>query len=107
MTSKFDNMFVEDLPKVEEQLQEVRNGLLSWVALSYEGRSRDTIKVIGTGRNDVDEFTHLFEEEKAVYVLFRTLAGDAESHRVKFVFILWRGDSIPMMQRAMLYHHKT
>jgi len=93
-------------PELQAAYQEVRSDAndTNWCLFGYEGNA---IKLQGKGSGDVEELKALLQEDQAQYGYLRTISGDNESKRAKFVFISWVGERLSPLKRAKVSVHKA
>ncbi|KAJ3428443.1 coactosin [Anaeramoeba flamelloides] len=98
---------VED-PAIEEAYNDVRddNTETNWMACGYVGKTND-LEMIGSGSGGIDEMKSLFDPTLVIYGYLRVIAGDEESKRPKFVFVVWVGENCGVMRRARVSVHKS
>eukprot|EP00123_Amoebidium_parasiticum_P005353 comp16563_c0_seq1/m.14660 comp16563_c0_seq1/g.14660 ORF comp16563_c0_seq1/g.14660 comp16563_c0_seq1/m.14660 type:complete len:218 (-) comp16563_c0_seq1:426-1079(-) len=86
-------------PAVTEYVQDVRNDSTetNWAVFAVEGKSVVAKAKGSTGREGLLEE---FKNENVQYALLRTISGDQESRRTKFVFITWIGPNVSALQKG-------
>ena len=71
-----------------------------WVVIKYEENDSQTeLKVSKTGKG-FDDFKLCFGGNDRGYGYIRILGGDEVIQRPKFIFVTWRGVSVPAMQKV-------
>ena len=61
----------------------------------------DKLQLTATGTGGLDELREHLDESKASYAYVRVrYANDKESHREKFIFVVWIGPSCKIMRKA-------
>lgn len=72
----------------------------TWLILSYSG-SGDKLSLSASGTGDISTLAAAFDAAQAQYGYARVeYANDAESRRVKFVFVVWIGPQTPVMRKG-------
>eukprot|EP00297_Palpitomonas_bilix_P009534 CAMPEP_0113882288 /NCGR_PEP_ID=MMETSP0780_2-20120614/8868_1 /TAXON_ID=652834 /ORGANISM="Palpitomonas bilix" /LENGTH=339 /DNA_ID=CAMNT_0000869279 /DNA_START=55 /DNA_END=1074 /DNA_ORIENTATION=- /assembly_acc=CAM_ASM_000599 len=99
-------MNVNFTPDVAAAIADVRSDAsdTNWLVLEYQDKK--TLKVEKTGSDGLAGILAEFADEKVLYAFLRTFSGDRESKRVKFVFIVWIGDSAGGLTKARVTTHK-
>jgi hypothetical protein len=82
---------------------------VSWLVYGYSGKSKITPRVKGTGEAAEywEEFRAHLSEDELLFALVRIVMGDAESRRPKFVFVIWLGKNVGVMQKARVGMEKN
>lgn len=94
------------------------NGKNGRAHIGYDGPKK--IKMLGSGSGGFDEFRSQLRDDSCSwgYLRFcehqfalsnssnRLLSGDQESKRVKFVFVVWAGQSVGAMAKSRFVAHK-
>eukprot|EP00299_Pterocystis_sp_00344_P008071 c2908_g1_i1.p1 GENE.c2908_g1_i1~~c2908_g1_i1.p1 ORF type:complete len:513 (-),score=157.96 c2908_g1_i1:117-1607(-) len=75
-----------------------------WVLLGYQ--SKDKLHLVGQGTGGVTALRDALEESNTNYGIFRTTEVIDQSTTVKFIFVAWHPESIPLFQRATVTTHK-
>eukprot|EP00300_Choanocystis_sp_HF-7_P002767 c12101_g1_i1.p1 GENE.c12101_g1_i1~~c12101_g1_i1.p1 ORF type:complete len:360 (+),score=87.66 c12101_g1_i1:41-1120(+) len=93
-------------PDIKAAFQDVRSDATetNWLVVGYKGKN--CIQLVGSGAGGVDEMKSNFAEKGAMYGLYRTLEQIDQSQTVKFVYVMWQPDTIPLAEKAMLTTHK-
>jgi hypothetical protein len=60
----------------------------------------NTLSLVGSGNGPLSELTALLREDGISYGLYRTTVKVDDSVTVKFVKIIWVGESIPAVRKA-------
>lgn len=89
-----------DSDRIRDAYNEVRddNSTMSWLVCKYQGKM---IYLDRTGE-DYDDLKGLLKDNETAFVYARIIAGDELSKRAKFVFIVWAGHDLEVLQRAKL-----
>jgi len=103
---------VQELPFHDEAalraaINDVRsdNTETNWMALGYEEGS-NAISLMGSGHGGLEELNRHLSEEGIAYALLRVTDVIDESVTVKFVFIAWVGDKVPVVRKARITTHR-
>ena len=96
---------------LSEWAQEVKDDLnpVSWLVYGYSGKSKIVPRVKGSGEAEGywEEFRAHLSEDQLLFALVRIIMGDAESRRPKFVFIIWLGRNVGVLQKARVGMEKN
>ena len=78
----------------------------NWCALGYEGRK---VEAQGTGTGGLDELVERLEDAQVQYALLRKEVTDdgGDSKRVKFVYLVWVGESASALKKGQVTSHKN
>jgi len=76
-----------------------------WVLLGYEGNS-NKVHLVSKGVSGLDELVHHLKEDQIFYGLYRTTDTIDNTVAVKFVFIIWVGEQVPIIRKARIATHK-
>jgi len=76
-----------------------------WALFGYEGDS-NTIVPVGSGSGGIEELKQHLEEKKIFYGLLRVVDMFDATANVKFVFINWIGERVPITRKALITTHK-
>jgi hypothetical protein len=90
-------------PEINQAYDDVRSDKseTTWLVLKYESATKDNLKLAGSGTGDIAEMVETFGDDEAAYGYVRMKLGNDEySERVKFVFVVWAGKSIPIFALA-------
>jgi len=77
---------------------------IDYVLLGYEDKSKIVLKAQGSG--GLQELRETLDEDSVAYCLFRFMAGDQESKRVKFIFLTYIGQNVGGMAKGRSAGHK-
>jgi hypothetical protein len=89
----------------------------NWLLISYAAATGDALTLTSTGSGGLSELASHFDDSQAQYGYVRVeYANDQESSRVKFVLVVWIGESTKVMRKAkvsiqsgevkrVLHHH--
>ena len=73
----------------------------NWLLISYQGNTGNTLQLTGTGTGGLAELAEKLDDGQAQYGYVRIeYANDSESTRVKFVLVVWIGESTKVMRKA-------
>lgn len=75
----------------------------NYLVLKY--KDKDTIETVDSGEGVYESFSKYFEEDQVVYVMWRCIAGDAQSARPKFVFLHWVGPKTKALWKVTAMTH--
>ena len=96
---------------VDEEAQkaavaQVRNDddVVDWCLFGYE--SKDTLRLVGKGEGGCDALMAAVQDGEAMYGLFRVTEVVDKSTTVKFCFMVWQPEDVPVMRKALLSTHK-
>lgn len=92
---------------VRAALNDVRSDASStdWALITYEGPKSQTLVLAGSGSGGIDELASNLKPEIVGYGLVRRTDRIDDSETVKFAFILFLGDKVPVMQKARISVH--
>ncbi|KAL8558161.1 hypothetical protein ACOMHN_035466 [Nucella lapillus] len=96
-------------PAVLEAVAEVRNDAspLTWMLAGYRDNSpKGPIDLVGSGEGDISQLTAQLAPDGPMYGLYRVTDQVDDITTVKFVYILWIGESTKPMTRAKISTHK-
>eukprot|EP01100_Stratorugosa_tubuloviscum_P009437 TRINITY_DN3970_c0_g2_i1.p1 TRINITY_DN3970_c0_g2~~TRINITY_DN3970_c0_g2_i1.p1 ORF type:complete len:146 (+),score=54.13 TRINITY_DN3970_c0_g2_i1:185-622(+) len=87
--------------------QQVRNDSdpTTWAVIGYADKTKLVLQSTGTG--GFSEFTAQFSDDQAQFGYCRTITGDSESRRAKFIFVSWVGTRVTPLARARISVHKA
>jgi len=77
----------------------------NWVLVSYQGNT-NTVALSGQGSGGVDELVSHLQDDGISYGLVKVTDIIDEHTTIKFVLIIWVGDSIPAVRKAKITTHK-
>ncbi|XP_045197912.2 uncharacterized protein LOC123552361 [Mercenaria mercenaria] len=78
-----------------------------WLVAEYlDGSPKGPIILTATGEGDSDEIVEVLSEDKPMYALYRTADVVDDITIVKFVYIIWVGNSVKPMTKAKISTHK-
>jgi hypothetical protein len=91
-----------------QALSEVRSDTndTNWCLFTYSEAAKNTIDLVGKGAGGVEELKTHLAAGKMFYGLVRVTDKIDNSVTVKFVFIVWCGESVPFVQKAKMTTHK-
>jgi hypothetical protein len=81
------------------------NDATDWMLMGYEGNT-NTLKLVATGQGDLDELITHLKADQIYYGLYRTTDTIDNTVAVKFVMIVWVGESVPIIRKARITTHK-
>ncbi|XP_076454709.1 uncharacterized protein LOC143289570 [Babylonia areolata] len=96
-------------PAVLEAVADVRNdgSSLNWMVAGYRDNSpKGPIELVGSGEGDIEELKGLLAGDAPMYGLYRVTDQVDDITTVKFVYIMWIGESTKPMTRAKISTHK-
>jgi len=76
-----------------------------WCLIGYEA-SNNKVILQGTGSDGLDELITHLKDDQVHYGLYRTTDTVDNTVAVKFVFICWVGEKLPIMRKARVTTHK-
>jgi len=91
---------------IRAALKEVRSDNVDtdWALLGYEGNTKVFLQ--GKGDGGLDELLPHLKPDQVQYGLYRTTDTVDNTVAVKFVLILWVGESVPVTRKARIITHK-
>jgi hypothetical protein len=98
-----------DEDSIRSAIKAVRsdNDETDWVLLGYEGTGNTTkIALLSQGSGGLDELIALLKPDQVLYGLYRTTDTVDNTVAVKFVLILWVGESVAVTRKARIVTHK-
>ena len=75
-----------------------------WCLFGYE--TKKTLSLVGKGTGGCDAMMEAVAGGKAMYGLFRVTEQVDASTTVKFCFMVWQPQDVPVMMRGLLTTHK-
>lgn len=96
-------------PAVLEAVADVRkdDSPLNWILAGYRANSpKGPIDLVGSGDGDISELKDLLAADAPMYGLYRVTDKVDDITTVKFVYIVWIGESTKPMTRAKISTHK-
>jgi len=81
------------------------NDPTDWMLMGYEGNT-NALKLVATGQGDLDELITHLKDDQILYGLYRTTDTIDNTVAVKFVLIIWIGESVPIIRKARIATHK-
>lgn len=90
-------------PAIATAYEDVRSDKseTAWLILKYESPSKDNLVLACSGNGDVAEMCEQLGEDEGAYAYIRIKLGNDEySERVKFVFVVWMGESAIRLYRS-------
>jgi hypothetical protein len=103
-TGNFEVANEEDVKNTINALRRDDGGK-TWLILSYQGNT-NTVALVGSGSGALSELTAHLKEDGISYGLYRTTVKVDESVTVKFVKVIWVGESIPAVRKAKITTHR-
>lgn len=92
-----------DSPEILSAYDAVRSDKdeTNWLLISYASGVGDKLALTATGTGGLPELTARLDDGQAQYGYVRVeYANDTESKRVKFVLVIWIGESTKVMRKA-------
>jgi hypothetical protein len=80
------------------------NDELDWCVFGYEGK--DTLKLVDKGTGGCDAMMGAVQDRQAMYGLFRMTEMVDKSLTVKFCYLVWQPEGVPIMLKGLLSTHK-
>lgn len=75
----------------------------NWLLISYAAPTGDALTLTSTGSGGLTELASHLDESQAQYAYARVeYANDTESKRVKFILVIWIGESTKVMRKAKI-----
>jgi len=81
------------------------NDETDWMMMGYEGSSNQ-LKLVSKGANGLDELIGHLKDDQILYGLYRTTDTIDNTVAVKFVLIVWVGETVPIIRKARITTHK-
>ncbi|KJE97130.1 hypothetical protein CAOG_07594 [Capsaspora owczarzaki ATCC 30864] len=101
---------VIDMAAASSVVQQIRSdtSTLNWVLFGYEGKSVDTICMLGSGSGGVEELAKLVNQDMVGYGLVK-IREDAKGGLAapRFAQITWMGDNLPGARKAKVAVNKS
>lgn len=96
-----------DESSVRAAINDVRSDATptNWMLITYEGPKSQKLVLSGSGSGGIDELASHLTPEMVGYGLVRRTDKIDDSETVKFGFILYIGDKVPIMQKARISVH--
>jgi len=93
-------------PELKAAIADVRSdgSATNWCIFGYEGKSKIVLKSKGEG--SLVAMVAEVSDEEVSYCLLRSVSGDQESKRIKFVIIVYVGPNVGGMARGRVGGHK-
>jgi hypothetical protein len=97
----------ENEDEIRTALKQVRanNDDTDWALMKYEGNT-NKIRLAGKGAQGLDELISHLKDNEIGYGLYRTTDTIDNTVAVKFVFIIWVGEKVPIIRKAKITTHK-
>lgn len=98
----------EDLDEIKDAIADVRNDKTdtTWCICKY--KDKKTIQYLGKGNGDVpNEFLDTCEDKNVCYGIFRVTEQIDQTTAVKFVYVEWVPQGVPVMLRGVISTHKS
>jgi len=92
-----------DAPEIAAAYDAVRNDKdeTNWLLISYAAPTGNALTLSATGKGGLSEMTASLDDSQVQYGYVRVeYANDKESTRVKFVLVIWIGESTKVMRKA-------
>jgi len=95
-----------DEDSIRAAIKEVRSDTIDtdWLLLGYEGNTK--VQLQGKGDGGLDELISHLKPDQVQYGLYRTTDTVDNTVAVKFVLILWVGESVAVTRKARITTHK-
>jgi len=95
------------LPPDRDPINAVRSDSdpADWALYGYEGNS-NTLSLVGMGSGGLSELKSHLEDNKILYGLLRVIDVVDGTPNTKFVYIVWVGERVPIMRKALITTHK-
>jgi len=95
------------LPSNKDAINAVRSDSdpTDWALYGYEGNSNNIV-LVGSGSGGIDELKSHLDETKILYGLLRVVDYYDATANTRFVYIVWVGERIPIMRKALITTHK-
>jgi len=81
------------------------NDETDWMLMGYEGNTNQ-LKLVAKGANGLDELISHLKNDQILYGLYRTTDTIDNTVAVKFVLIVWVGETVPIIRKARITTHK-
>lgn len=96
----------EDPEAVQEAIRKVRDDKDSttWCLTGY--KDKKTVELIGSGEGDVTAILDACKDATVCYGIFRVTEQIDKTTAVKFCFLVWQPEDVPVMMRAAISTHK-
>jgi len=96
----------EDEDNIRQAIKQVRSDTdeTDWLLLGYEGAAK--IKLQAKGSDGLDGLLHHLKMDQVQYALYRTTDTVDNTVAVKFVFVIWVGESVAVIRKARITTHK-
>jgi hypothetical protein len=76
-----------------------------WMLMGYEGNTNKVV-LVGSGDQGLEQLISHLEDDKILYGFYRTTDTVDNTVAVKFVFIIWVGEKVPIIRKARITTHK-
>eukprot|EP01113_Clastostelium_recurvatum_P039131 TRINITY_DN593_c0_g1_i2.p1 TRINITY_DN593_c0_g1~~TRINITY_DN593_c0_g1_i2.p1 ORF type:complete len:535 (-),score=200.03 TRINITY_DN593_c0_g1_i2:99-1625(-) len=98
---------VQNESAVKAAIADVRNDSTptDWILLSYESPKSSTLVLVGSGSGGADELSSHLQSGIVGYGLVRKVDRIDDSETVKFAFIQFIGDKVPILQKGRISVH--
>ncbi|KAH3796146.1 uncharacterized protein LOC127838019 [Dreissena polymorpha] len=96
-------------PQVVDAISLVRSdeSPVSWVVAEYQdGNPKGPLVLTGHGEGDSQDISAALADDKPMYALYRATDMVDDITTVKFVYIIWVGNSVKPMTKAKISTHK-
>jgi hypothetical protein len=96
----------DDIDAIKAAIQTVRENKdpTTWCLTGY--RDKKHIELLGTGTGDVSELLAACKDQTVCYGIFRVTEQIDKTTAIKFCFLVWQPEDVPVMIRAAISTHK-
>lgn len=101
------NLEFADEAEIDAAIKRVRddNDSADWVLIGYEGQS-NTVVLTGLGAGGIEELKQSLSPDSVNYGIVRVVNFFDGHKTIKFVLIIWIGESVKIMRKAKIATHK-
>lgn len=98
---------LKDEEAVTAAIKDVRDDAkdTNYVILGYESGKSNCIELVASGSGGLAEVLPYFKPDFMGYSLVRVISGDKESHRPKFIEIIFSGEGISLVKKGKMGTH--
>lgn len=95
------------LPSSKDGINAVRSDSdpADWCLYGYEGTSNN-LALVASGSGGVGELKDHLQDDRILYGLLRVIDYYDTTANTKFVYIVWVGERVPIMRKALITTHK-
>jgi len=95
------------LPSDKDAINAVRSDSdpTDWCLYSYEGNTNNIV-LVGSGTGGLSEMRSHFADNRFMYGLLRVVDQYDATANTRFVYIVWVGEKLPIMRKALITTHK-